>query len=73
MCQLHQKDALDYMLALRDLPEMFQIRDIVFIHETVRDWETNLTPALATAACWGAWPVRPPKAFRVKKGQRPAN
>jgi putative transposase len=36
-----------YKLALRDLPEMFLNRDIVFSHETVRDWETNLTPALA--------------------------
>src|ERR1700723_3389330 len=38
---------LRYKLALRDLPEMFLIRGIVFIHEAVRDWETKLTPALA--------------------------
>ena len=36
-----------YKLALRDHREMFLIRDIVFSHETVRDRETNLTPALA--------------------------
>ena len=38
---------LRYKLALRDLPEMFLIRDIVFSHEAVRDWEAKLTPALA--------------------------
>jgi putative transposase len=38
---------LRYKLALRDLPEMFLIRGIVFSHEAVRDWEANLTPALA--------------------------
>ena len=38
---------LRYKLALRDLPEMFQIRGIVFSHEAVRDWEAKLTPALA--------------------------
>src|ERR1700741_3861146 len=38
---------LRYKLALRDLPEMFPIRGIVFSHEAVRDWETKLTPALA--------------------------
>jgi putative transposase len=38
---------LRYKLALRDLPEMFLIRGIVFCHEAVRDWETKLTPALA--------------------------
>src|SRR5216683_1548926 len=38
---------LRYKLALRDLPEMFLIRGIVFSHEAVRDWETKLTPALA--------------------------
>ena len=37
---------LRYKLALRDLPEMFLIRGIVFSHEAVRDWETKLTPAL---------------------------
>ena len=36
-----------YKLALRDLPEMFLIRGIVFSHEAVRDWGTKLTPALA--------------------------
>src|SRR3954463_11982107 len=34
-------------LALRDLPEMFAVRDIVFGHEAVREWEAQLTPALA--------------------------
>ena len=38
---------LRYKLTLRDLPEMFAIRGIVFCHETVRDWEAKLTPALA--------------------------
>lgn len=38
---------LRYKLALRDLPEMFLIRGIVFSHEAVRDWEAKLTPALA--------------------------
>src|ERR1700735_1072541 len=38
---------LRYKLALRDLPEMFLIRGMVFSHEAVRDWETKLTPALA--------------------------
>jgi putative transposase len=36
-----------YKLALRDLPEMFLIRGIVFSYEAVRNWETKLTPALA--------------------------
>jgi hypothetical protein len=38
---------LRYKLALRDLPEMFLIRGIVFSHEAVRDWEAKLTPAMA--------------------------
>ncbi len=38
---------LGYKLSLRDLPEMFLIRGIVFSHEAVRDWEAKLTPALA--------------------------
>nr|WP_216856527.1 DDE-type integrase/transposase/recombinase [Acidisphaera sp. S103] len=36
-----------HKLACRDLPEMFVIRGLVFNHEAVRDWETELTPALA--------------------------
>jgi hypothetical protein len=32
---------LRYKLALRDLPEMFLIRGIVFSHEAVRDWEAT--------------------------------
>ena len=38
---------LRYKLSLRDLSEMFLLRGIVFSHETVRDWEAKLTPALA--------------------------
>jgi putative transposase len=38
---------LRYKLALRDLPEMFLVRGIVFSHEAVRAWEAKLTPALA--------------------------
>jgi putative transposase len=38
---------LRYKLALRDLPEMFLVRGVVFSHEAVRDWETKLTPVLA--------------------------
>ena len=36
-----------YKLALRDLPEMFLVRGLVFSHEAVREWEAKLTPALA--------------------------
>ena len=55
---------LRYKLSLRDLPEMFLIRGIVFSHQAVRNWETNLAPALAEglrpAPCRaGRWPVRP--------------
>ena len=38
---------LRHKLSLRDLPEMFLIRGIVFSHEAVRDCEAKLTPALA--------------------------
>ncbi len=38
---------LRYKLSLRDLPEMFLIRGIVFSYEAVCDWEAKLTPALA--------------------------
>ena len=38
---------LRYKLSLRDLPEMFALRGMVFSHEAVRDWEAKLTPALA--------------------------
>src|SRR3954468_22942250 len=38
---------LRYKLSLRDLPEMFLVRGIVFSHEAVREWEAKLTPALA--------------------------
>jgi putative transposase len=38
---------LRYKLALRDLPEMFLVRGLVFSHEAVREWEAKLAPALA--------------------------
>ena len=38
---------LRYKLSLRDLPEMFAVRGMVFCHEAVREWEAKLTPALA--------------------------
>jgi putative transposase len=38
---------LRYKLALRDLPEMFAQRGMVFSYEAVREWEAKLTPALA--------------------------
>ena len=38
---------LRYNRSLRDLPETFLVRGIVFSHEAVRDWETKLTPVLA--------------------------
>ena len=34
-------------LSLRDLPEMFAVRGMVFSYEAVREWEAKLTPALA--------------------------
>src|SRR3712207_3424936 len=37
---------LRYKLSLRDLPEMFALRGMVFSHEAVRAWEAKLTPAL---------------------------
>ena len=40
---------LRYKLSLRDLPEMFAIRGIVFSYEAVRAWEAKLTPTLAEA------------------------
>ena len=40
---------LRYKLSLRDLPEMFAVRGIVFSYEAVREWEAKLTPALAEA------------------------
>jgi putative transposase len=38
---------LRYKLSLRDLPEMFALRGIVFSYEAIREWEAKLTPALA--------------------------
>src|SRR3954466_5178819 len=32
---------LRYKLSLRDLPEMFLVRGMVFCHETVREWEDH--------------------------------
>jgi putative transposase len=40
---------LRYKLSLRDLPEMFAVRGIVFSHEAVREWEAKLTLTLAEA------------------------
>jgi putative transposase len=53
---------LRYKLSLRDLPEMFLVRGMVFCHETVRVWEAKLTPpprwprscGTAGAARWAA-------------------
>jgi transposase-like protein len=36
-----------YKLSLRDLAEMFLERGVVFTHETVREWETQLAPLLS--------------------------
>src|SRR3954454_24524728 len=38
---------LRYKLSLRDLPEMFALRGMVFSHEAVREWKAKLTAALA--------------------------
>ncbi len=38
---------LRYKLSLRDLPEMFAVRSVVFSYEAVREWEAKLTPTLA--------------------------
>ena len=38
---------LRYKLSLRDLPEMFALRGMVFCYKAVRDWEAKLTPAMA--------------------------
>ena len=38
---------LRYKVSLRDLPEMFALRGMVFSYEAVREWEAKLTPALA--------------------------
>src|SRR3954467_10999196 len=46
---------LRYKLSLRDLPEMFAVRGIVFNHEAVREWEAKLTPALADLKVHGRW------------------
>ena len=36
-----------YKLSLRDLPEMFAVRGMLFSYEAVREWEAKLTPVLA--------------------------
>src|SRR5262247_1133441 len=38
-----------YKLSLRDLPEMFLERGLVFTHEAVREWEAQLAPRLSEA------------------------
>ena len=48
---------LRYKLSLRDLPEMFAVRGIVFSHEAVREWEMKLAPALAARGCPRCRPV----------------
>lgn len=35
-----------YKLSLRDLPERFLVRGLVFTHEAVREWEAQLAPVL---------------------------
>ena len=41
---------LRYKLSLRDLPEMFAVRGIVFSHEAVREWEAKLVWGLLCQA-----------------------
>jgi putative transposase len=36
-----------YKVSLRDLPEMFLERGLVFTHEAVREWEAQLAPLLS--------------------------
>ncbi len=43
---------LRYKLTLRDLPEMFAQRGMVFSYEAVRAWEAKLTPALTESLRW---------------------
>ena len=47
-----------YKLSLRDLPEMFLERGLVFTHEAVREWEAQLGPAGAFAQKPTAWKNR---------------
>jgi len=59
-------------LALRDLPEIFAVRGIVFSHEMVRDWEAKLTPVLAEdrVAKWStlkSWGTRLAKRIGARK------
>src|ERR1700704_3534310 len=66
---------LRYKLSFRDLPEMFLLRGIEFSHETVREWEAKLTPALIDhlrrrrAAALGA-PGTSTKVCRGKRRER---
>ena len=41
---------LRYKLSLRDLPEMFAVRGIVFSHEAVQEWEAKLVWGLLCQA-----------------------
>ena len=52
---------LRYKLSLRDLPEMFAVRGIVFSYKAVREWEAKLTPPWPTI-CGGAGGARSPAA-----------
>src|SRR5918995_6214814 len=36
-----------YKLSLRDLPEMFLERGLIFTHEALREWEAQFTPLLS--------------------------
>jgi putative transposase len=39
---------LRYRLTFQDLGEMFLEREIIFSHETVREWEAKLAPVLTS-------------------------
>ena len=59
---------LRYKLALRDLPEMFLVRGIVFSHEAVRAWEAKLTPEQLGRGAAGA-PARRGGQARLVRGR----
>src|SRR5215216_4794966 len=48
---------LRYKLSLRDLPEMFLVRGMVFSHEAVRAWEASSRPPWPRS-CGGAGAAR---------------
>src|SRR3982751_76358 len=49
---------LRHKLALRDLPEMFAARGLVFSHEAVREWEAKLSCPPWPRSCGGAGAAR---------------